>query len=174
VPLPQNTQGQPQEIFPASFGTLHFLTQTITDAPPAGGATVGHFVRRLGNTIRGLILVFRSNGSRVTAEANQPNNIRLKIGEDTLFNEPYWYRRMLMYERYGFDWPSGVLVYDALHDFAGAAGFEIGDDYYHTQSIVNAQLQITYPAGFGSTNNSLTIITDDLQMTGAPILQGIR
>jgi hypothetical protein len=27
---------------------------------------------------------------------------------------------------------------------------------------VNAQFQITYPAGIGSTANSLTVITDDL------------
>jgi len=54
-------------------------------------------------------------------------------------------------------------VYETMHDFDNTAGFEIGDDYWHTQALVNAQFIITYPAGFGSTANSLKIITDDLQ-----------
>lgn len=169
VPMPVTPQGQPQEILPGHFGTLHFLTSSIADAAPIGGGTIGHYLRRIGNTVRYIVLVFRSNGSRATAAANAPTNIRLKVGEDTIFNESFDYRQFLMFERYGFDFPNGVLVYDALHDFGPGAGFELGDDYYHTQAIVNAQFQITYPAGFGATNNSLRIITDDLARVGGPV-----
>jgi hypothetical protein len=163
VPNPKSPTGSPQEQVPPDWGTIHYLTSTLSDAVPLGGSQVNHFLRRIGNTIRWLAVVLRSNNTRATAETNAPTNIQFKVGEDTLFNESYLYRKFLMFERFGFDLPSGVIVYDSLHDFAAAAGFEIGDDYYHTQALVNAQLIITYPAGFGSTANSLTFLTDDLQ-----------
>lgn len=163
IPLPTAPNGASQEVIPPDFGTIHYLTATLSDAPPLGGSVVNHYLRRIGNTVRWIALVFRSNSSRSTAETNFPTNIAFKVGEDTLFNETWNYRKSLMYDRYGFDFPNGVLVYDTLHDFAASAGFEIGDDYWHTQALVNAQFIITYPAGFGSTANSLKIITDDLQ-----------
>jgi hypothetical protein len=163
VPLPTSPVGSKQEITPPDFGTIHYLTSTLSDAPPLGGSQVNHFIRRLGNTVRWVALVLRSNNSRATAEANVPTNIQVKVGEDVLFNESWNYRKALMYERFGFDLPNGVVVYDWTHDFAPFAGFELGDDWVHTQALVNAQFLVTYPSGFGSTANSLRIITDDLQ-----------
>lgn len=168
VPLPVGPNGVQQQVLPPGYGTLHFTTVTTSDAAPSGGSTTNHYLRRIGNTIRFIILVFRSNGSRATAEANAPSLITFKAGDDTIFTETWAYRKALMYERYGFDWPAGCLVYDTMHDFDNTAGFEIGDDYYHTQALVNAQFQVAYPAGFGSTNNSLTIVTDDL-VYAAPV-----
>lgn len=161
VPLPTSPTGAPQEIFPPSFGTIHFTTSTTSDSVPGPGLA-NHYLRRIGNTVRWIALIFRSNGSRATADTNAPTVIRAKFGEDTVFNESYQYRRAIMYERFGFDLPVGVLVYDALHDFQAGAGNEIGDDYFSTQALVNAQFEISYPAGFGSTNNSLKFLTDDL------------
>jgi hypothetical protein len=108
-------------------------------------------------------VILRSNNTRSAAETQFPTNLQFKVGEDTLFNESWHYRKFLLYERYGFDMPNGVIAYDTLHDFAAAAGFEIGDDYFHTQALVNAQLIATYPSGYGSTANSLKFLTDDLQ-----------
>jgi hypothetical protein len=168
VPLPVGPNGVQQQVLPPGYGTLHFTTVTTSDAPPLGGSTVNHYLRRIGNTIRFIILVFRSNNSRASAEANPATLLTFKAGDDTIFTETYAYRKSLMYERYGFDFPSGVLVYDSIHDFGPFAGFEVGDDYYHTQALVNAQFQIAYPSGFGSTGNSLTIVTDDL-VYAAPV-----
>src|SRR5215813_2247005 len=168
VPLPVGPNGVQQQVLPPGYGTLHFTTVTTSDAAPVGGATVNHYLRRIGNTIRFIILVFRSNGSRATAETNAPSLVTMKAGDDTIFTETWAYRKALMYERYGFDWPSGTLVYDTMHDFDNTAGFDIGDDYYHTQALVNMQFQIAYPSGYGSTNNSLTIVTDDL-VYAAPV-----
>lgn len=162
VPLGRSATGARQDQLPAHYGSLHFLTRTRSEAAPAGGSSVQHYLRRIGNTIRWMALVFRANGSRATAETNAPSKIIFKVGDETLFNEPYWYRRALMFERFGFDFPSGVLVYDTIHDFLPGAGNEMGDDYYHTALVQSAQFEVTYPAGFGSTNNSLTLITDDL------------
>jgi hypothetical protein len=171
VPLPVGPNGVQQQVLPPGYGTLHFTTVTTSDASPVGGSTVNHYLRRIGNTIRFIILVFRSGAGttpRATAEANAPTLVTFKVGDDTIFTETYAYRKSLMYERYGFDWPAGCLVYDTMHDFDNSSGFEVGDDYYHTQALVNAQFQVAYPAGFGASGNSLTIVTDDL-VYAAPV-----
>jgi hypothetical protein len=162
VPMPQGPNGVKQQVLPDGYGTIHFTTVTTSDATPLGGSTVNHYLRRIGNTVRFIALIFRSNSLRASADTNQPTQITFKVGDDTIFVETYAYRRSLMYERYGFDLPVGCLVYDTMHDFDNTAGFELGDDYYHTQALVNAQFQVAYPAGFAATGNSLTILTDDL------------
>lgn len=162
VPAAQNQFGVRQQQLPSTFGILPFITQTVSESAPVGGSTVNHYIKRLGNTVRAIILVFRSNGTRANAEANLPTKITLKLGDVTIFNETPAMRRRIMFDRYGFDAPAGVLVYDWTSDFDNAAGSELGDDWQWTQAIVQAQFAITYPAGFGSTNNSLTFITLDM------------
>lgn len=162
VPAQSNANGAPQAQYPDDFGILHYITQAVNASPPQGSATINHFLPRLGNTIRLIGLVIRSNGSRSTAETNSPTRIQFNLGDTPLFVETVAYRRMEMWRRYGFDAPNGVLIYDFMTDIIGIAGDELGDDYLFTNGLVNAQFQITYPAGMGSTNNSLTVITDDL------------
>jgi hypothetical protein len=162
VPAASNANGAPQEQVPPKLGVLHFLTRSVSPSVPQGGATVNHYLQRLGNTIRFMVLVFRSNGTRANAESNMPSRISFKLGDVPIFSETVAYRRRLMWERYNVNAPAGVLVYDALQDFTAAAGYELGEEYWWTNGLNNAQFEITYPSGFGSTNNSLTIITDDL------------
>lgn len=162
VPGRTNSEGTPQEIMPSKFGVQHFGTRTLSDSVPLGSSTVNHFLRRLNNTIRSLILVFRSNGTRLAAEAAMPTRISFLLGDTTIFTETTNYRRWLMRQRFGYDADNGVLVYDFLSDIKREAGSEFGLDYLWTAGLVNAQFQITYPAGFGAANNSLTIITSDL------------
>lgn len=164
VPGDTNANGAKQQRVPDKFGVLHYTTMNRNVAAPAGGSTVNHPLARLGNTIRTIILVLRSNGSRATAETNKPTLITFKIGDVPIFSETPDHRRRLMYDRFGFDAPSGVYVYDAISDFGISAGAELGEDYWWTNGLVNAQFEIAYPSGFGSTNNSLTVITDDLQV----------
>lgn len=158
----------PNSIIPNGFGTLQYHTVSASEAVPLGGSTINHYNRRIGNTVRWLALVFRSNNSRVTADANPPTRIQMKVGDTDYFNEPYWYRRALMYERYGFEFPAGVALYDALHDFSPRAGFEVGDDWYNTDAVNTMQFLITYPAAFGSTANSLNLVTSDMIMVNQP------
>lgn len=164
VPGATNANSARQEQVPPKFGVLHYTTKNRNVGVPSGGATVNHPLARLGNTIRTIILVLRSNGSRATAETNKPTLITFKLGDVTIFSETPDHRRRLMYQRFGFDAPSGVYVYDAISDFVLAAGAELGEDYYWTNGLVNAQFEISYPAGFGAANNSLDVITDDLQV----------
>lgn len=165
VPLSTSPSGAPQEQFPPTFGTLHFLTAANLSELPTASGTITHFLKRVGNTARYLILIFRNGASatapRTSAEQNAPSKIVFKVGEDPIFSESYVYRRQLMQERYGFEWPAGVVIYDAMHDFQAGAGNEVGDDYYHTQALVNAQFEISYPGGWSGTS-SLRVITDDM------------
>lgn len=164
VPGPTNANGARQEQVPPKFGVLHYTTKNRNVALPAGGSTVNHPLARLGNTIRAFALILRSNGSRATAETNKPTLITFKLGDVPIFSESPDHRRALMYQRYGFDAPNGVYIYDAISDFSLSAGNEYGEDYWWTNGLVNAQIEIVYPAGFGSTNNSLDVLTDDLQV----------
>jgi len=164
VPGATNANNARQQQVPDKFGVLHYTTRNRNVAVPAGGSTVNHPLARLGNTIRVIILVLRSNGSRATAETNAPLQISFKLGDVPIFTETAQHRRQVMYQRFGFDAPAGVYVYDAISDFILRAGSELGEDYWWTNGLVNAQFEIVYPAGFGATNNSLDIITDDLQV----------
>lgn len=162
VPARANAGGAAQSQFPDDFGILHYSTQSISPSAPQGSATVNHFLARLGNTIRVLVLELKSNGTRALAEASQPLRIQLNIGDTPLFVETPATRRAEMFRRYGWDAPNGVYVYDFMTDIVGIAGDELGVDYLYTNGLVNAQFQITYPAGFGAVNNTMTVLTDDL------------
>lgn len=166
VPPVQSPNGAQNQLTPDSFGMLAYLTSTLSEAAPLGGSSVTHYLRRLGNTGRYVILVFRSNNSRATADANAPTRIALKVSDAVVYNETYRYRRWVMQERYGFDFPAGVLVYDFMHDAVPGAGAERGTDWMNLQNTNLMQFEITYPAGFGSTANSLKIITSDMAFVG--------
>lgn len=162
VPAPADANGHKQQQIPDKFGILNFLTQSVNPSAPVGGSMVNHYLARLGDTIRVMMLVLRSNGTRATAETNAPTRIQFNLGDTPLYVETPSYRRRLMYERYHKDAPQGVYVYDAITDFDWSAGYELGDDYLWTSGLVNAQFIVSYPAGFGSTNNTLTVVTSDM------------
>jgi hypothetical protein len=165
VPAPQNANGAAQQMQPPKFGILHYLTQSVNPTTPAAGAQ-NHYLPRLGNTLRLIILVLRSNSLRATAESTPPTQIQFLLGDTPIFVENPAYRRTLMYDRYGFDAPAGVYVYEWITDVVKVAGDEMGDDYQYTDGLVNAQFVITYPAGWNATGASLTVITDDLVIPG--------
>jgi hypothetical protein len=170
VPLPTAPDGSPQDIFPPHFGTVQFHTQTVSESAPTNGGTVNHYIRRVGNTVRWFGLIFRSatastsSPTRGNADGNPPNLLRLKLGEDSVYSETWNYRRGLMFERYGFDMDRALLVYDFVHDFGPFSGYELGDDLVHSQALVNAQWQVTYPATASTwqVGSTLTMLTSDL------------
>lgn len=164
VPAAANAQGVAQQQTPDHFGVLHYVTQTVAPAPPVANSTQNHFLPRIGNTLRLIILVFRDgNGAaaRADAEANLPTLFQFLIGDTPLFTETAGARRKIMRDRYGFDAPNGVFAYDWITDLVQRAGAEMGDDYLFTNGLTNAQFQVTYGAGWAA-NSSLTIITDDI------------
>lgn len=164
VPAAANANGAPQMQYPDDFGILHYVTQSVNPNAPVGAATINHFISRLGNTVRLLIVVLRSGAGatpRNTAEGTLPTRMQFNLGDTPIFVESVQYRRELMFRRYGFDAPLGVLVYDFMTDIIGQAGDELGDDYLFTNGLVNAQFIVTYPAGYAA-GSTFTVITDDL------------
>lgn len=169
VPLSQSPVGIPQDQFPPLYGVLHYLTSSVDQTAPVTG-TINHYVQRVGNTVRFYILVFRqgsgatprSAAQTILASDTSPTTIQVLVGSNTVFNETYNSRRNKMFQRYGFDWPDGVLIYENLHDNLPFAGAENGNDYWHTAGVSNVQFQISYVGYTANASNSLTIITDDL------------
>lgn len=162
VPARQAANGQPQVQAPPWYGSIRQSTRTISEAVPTGGSQIPHFVRRIANTVRYHALVMRSNGSRITAAANLPTAINLQVGDEPIYSENVQYRQQRNFEIHGQVLPPGVLFYDNIHDFWPGAGGELGYDYWYTQIVQNMKYLISWPAGFGSTNNSLEFITDDM------------
>jgi len=164
VPASHNAQGVPQEQTPPKFGVLNYATQTVSPNIPTDNTTQNHFLPRLGNTIRMIILVFRdgnTSAARTNSEANPPSLIKFVLGDTPIFAETAGYRRRIMRDRYGFDAPAGVYVFDWTTDIVNRAGSEFGDDYLFTLGLSNAQFEISYGAGWAA-NSSLTIITHDM------------
>jgi hypothetical protein len=188
VPFAKNAAGAAQEQLPPTYGLLHYTQSAVSDVVPAPG-TLQHYLKQgLGNDIRWLALVFRQGTQggtttpRATANADMTsvnstaNNtaIQVQFGDVTQFNEDFDFRRSKMYERFGFDLPTGCLVYDAIHDFQSGAGAEAGADYWHTANLgTSAYVQVAYQSAFTSNSaNSLTLVTDSL-LYRPPVTQPI-
>jgi hypothetical protein len=159
VPAPMDDNRRPQEPMPPHYGVIHTLQELQSEANPVASSTINHFLRGIGNTIRCMILVWRdATGAR--NDTLLPNKITFRVGSDAVFSESAAHRRQVMRDRYGFDAPAGVLVYDFISDFGMDAGFELGDDWLNTRDVANAQFECSYGA-FGAAG-SLKIITDSL------------
>ena len=164
VPGPVNANGDQQEQVPPKFGILHFQTRSVNPTIPAAGL-IDHPLQRLGYTIRALICILRVNSLRSSGETYAPTRISLLFGDQVVFTTTWQEQKQQMFERYGFDAPNGVIVFDAISDFLGSeAGGELGDDYWWTHGMSQATLEATYPTGVGTTGDSLVILTDDLQV----------
>jgi hypothetical protein len=162
VPGPSDANGSKQQQLPPQHGIVNFWTQSVNPSAPAASATINHYLARLGNTIRTIILVYRAGAAaspRLNAEALLPSRIQFNLGDTPIFVETPGFRRMEMMKRYGFNAPQGVFAYDFITDFDLGAGAELGDDYLWTSGLVNAQFAISYPAGVATA--SMTVITGD-------------
>jgi hypothetical protein len=163
VPGPTDANGNKQQQLPDKYGILNFWTQSVNASPPTASTTTNHYLARLGNTVRSLILVYRSGTvatGRATAEGLLPTRIQFNLGDTPINVETPAYRRNLMELRYEKPSPQGVFAYDFLTDFMVNAGAELGDDYLWTSGLVNAQFAISYPAAIGA-GCTLTVITGD-------------
>ena len=162
VPSAQNDAGQAQQQLPPHYGVVHMMTQLTSETQPTTGATLNHFLRSIGNTIRHIGLVFRTGAAgNPRSDTMLPSKITFKVGSDTLFSESGAHRRQEMYKRYQFDAPAGVIWYDFCRDFGRSVGYELGDDWLNTRDIANAQFEITWPT-FAGGAGQLQIITDSL------------
>jgi len=167
VPAPVDSLNRPQAQVPPAYGVLHMVNSLRSEAAVLSGTGVQHYLRQLGNTTRLLILVFRlASGLRsdlplFTLATQTDARITMRIGDDVIISETAAHRRNIMWNRYHFDAPTGVLVYDWISDFVDRPGYELGDDWLNLANIPNAQFEIAYPA-FAGGPASLQIISDML------------
>lgn len=160
VPGPVDANGHQQEQLPPQHGIVNFLSQSINPSIPTASSTVNHYLARLGNTVRFLSLIFRET-TRLAAEGTAPTQIQFNLGDTPIFVESPAFRRAEMERRFGVAAPQGVYTYDSETDFFGnIATGELGDDYYWTSGLVNAQFIVSYPAGVAAGSN-LTVLTGD-------------
>jgi hypothetical protein len=177
IPAPSDNFGRQQEQVPPAYGVLHLVNSLRSEAAVLTGTTSNHYLRQLGNTSRVMILVWRlANGARsdlplYTLATHTDARITFRVGDDVIFSESASHRRKIMWDRYGFDAPAGVLVYDFISDFSHRAGFELGDDYLNTQNIPNAQFEVQYPA-FAGGPAALQIISDQIVIPAGLMLDG--
>jgi hypothetical protein len=166
VPVPGalSADRRPQEVVPPHYGCIHYVNSVQSDSAPVPSTTVNHYLHNLNNALRVVILVFRAGTGttpRNTAETNLPTRITFYAGSDPIFTESAAERRVIMYERYGFDAPKGILVYDAIEDFAREPGYELGDEYVYLGDLSESQFEIVYPSGFTS-GGTLRFVTSTL------------
>lgn len=162
--------GNPQATQPPSAGTVQYWTsQTFTLS--SGQNTIQ--LTRVGNLIRNHIFIFRdSNGSRSAADSTSVTpsviefdwdaGIRYKVNIDT--------QRQLNYQLYGFDVPSGVVIFPNTSDPNGMQGFEYGQQWMSTVGSTLLKLQFTNSAA-----GTLQVLTNDIvpasgQVFSAPLM----
>lgn len=177
IPPARNSAGSQQQQVPSHFGTINYLNATNNTTIPAPGS-LKHYLSNVGRDIRFMIMVWRLGAGttpRATADAaltsiNNGGNdtgLQLKFGAVEPYDVTYDFMRARMYDKFGVDFPKGVIVFPQNDDFMGWAGSEAsGADFFHTQGISerNAFLQMNYGAAFtASSSNSLTIITSDTE-----------
>ena len=170
VPDATNAAGIQQQQLPSNYGTLHLLQANTNPSAPTTGS-VTHYITNLGTTTRSLTFVARSVNSsgaatRANAELANPSNIQLYWGSTAQFNESWASRRAIMFERFGFNFPLGVITYDNISDGGWAAGAESGASYINTQALTNARFVANYPTvdSQWSAGSSLFQLMDSLKV----------
>lgn len=170
VPDATNAAGIQQQQLPSNYGTLHLLQANSNPSAPTTGS-VTHYLTNLGTSVRSLTFAARSVNSTGLASRNNcelatPTNIQLYWGSTAQFNESWSIRRAIMFERFGFNFPLGVVSYDSISDGGWAAGAEIGASYINTQALTNARFVVNYPT-VGSqwaAGSTLTQLMDSLKV----------
>jgi hypothetical protein len=170
VPDATNAAGIQQQQLPSNYGTLHLLQANSNPSAPTTGS-VTHYVTNLGTTTRSLTFVLRSVNntglaSRNNSELATPTNIQLYWGSTAQFNESWSVRRAIMFERFGFHFPVGVISYDNISDGLVGAGMETGASYINTQALTNARFVANYPTvgNQWAAGSTLTQIMDSLKV----------
>jgi hypothetical protein len=170
VPDATNAAGIQQQQLPSNYGTLHLLQANTNPSAPAQGS-VTHYVTNLGTSVRSLSFVLRdvlTSGvaKRSNVELSNPTNIQLFWGSTAQFNESWATRRAIMFERFGYHFPLGVVSYDGISDGGWAAGAENGSSYINTQALTNARWVVSYPttSGHWAAGSTLTQLMDSLKV----------
>jgi hypothetical protein len=159
-PEPNDPRGIPNEVEPPAPGT----TQHVHASYPviqAGEQRIQH--TRMGNMIRGLILILRNNANpRLRTTVDFPDVIRFEYDAKNLLVARRDYIRNRMYKRSGLVPDTGVLVIDFASDLDGKTGNEMRDQWLPTHGGTRLDIVGTWGANAGK----LEIVTNDVAPAG--------
>lgn len=151
-------RGMPNMTQPPAVGTTQHLVKS-TPVIQAGEQRVRF--TRVGNMIRGLILVLRTAaGARSTVDF--PEQFRLEWDQKNLMVAHRDFLRSDMRRRSGYAPDTGVVVIDFAHDLDGRVGNEMRDQWLATTQATRLELVGT----FGATASKLDVITNDVAPAG--------
>lgn len=164
-PKAADLAGNPIAQSPPGTPTAQFLSEQ-TFQVVAGLNTIR--LTDVGNLIRVLSFVYRDDTaprSRAIGETELPADLRLTYDARDLENRSLLGWRDVMFKRYGFAHPNGVVVYDKIHDGEGHAGNEARNQYLPTSDATRIELVGTWTG----TGGTLTVITNDVAPAGVPV-----
>lgn len=155
--------GVGNQVEPPANGTTSFWSVQSGITVNAGENNIE--IKRKGNYLRQMILVFRSSSARSTGQTNFPTETRFlrDAFPARYYNDLVW--RHQMYERTGFNGTldtagaldNGVRFHDYAHEFNGALGYENRDLWQPTRSST----RLDFAGNFGAAG-TLTIISNDI------------
>lgn len=141
---------------PPAEGTTQHVVKS-TPVVQAGEQRVR--LTRVGNMIRGLILVLRSNAAPPLRTTDDfPQQFRIEWDTRNLAVIDRDLLRHYMWERSGYQPDAGVIVLDFAHDFDGRTGNEIRDQWLPTTGATRLDIVGT----FGAATGALQVITNDV------------
>lgn len=168
--------GQANQLTPPAPDSAQYYSSQVFNIA-AGQQTVQ--VRRVGNYIRGLTLIYRAvDGTRASAAASWASPVTLYLDTRPIDQFDIPNVRHQMFERTGFganygvqtapdDTPGGldrsVVHYDFAHEVDGSIGHEFGDLWLPTQTSTRLELS----GNFGAAG-TLKVMTNDISLS-APV-----
>jgi hypothetical protein len=155
--------GAPQAVQPPALGTTQFWT--VQNYLMASGANTVQ-LKRVGNLVRGLLMVFRNTSDGLRSTTNFPDPFQIWLDGKLITNEARAVRRHYMSERLnagGLTLPTGVIYLDFIHDFDGLYGGEMRDQWLPTASSTRLELQ-----GSAGAAGTLRVLTNDVAPVGSP------
>jgi hypothetical protein len=154
-PVPAtNMRGQPQETAPPGHGATQFWS---VETPNLAAASQQIPIRRVGNLIRNIILVFRTTAGARSATV-EPDDLTLRWdGRNVRIREPNQTMRGDLRDATNISVPTGVLAYLFTDDQDGTAGFESRHLYLPTVPSTRLEFEGTFGAA-----GTVEILTNDL------------
>ncbi len=158
-----NSAGVANQVEPPAVGTTYFWSVQSGISVNSGQNTIE--LKRKGNYLRQIIFVFRSGGTRATGQSNWPSETRFLRDSfpARYYEDKIW--RHIMYERTGFSatietaggLDNGVRFHDYMHEFDGALGREMRDQWQPTRGSTRLEI-----AGSFGASGTLDVITNDV------------
>ncbi len=160
---PVDPRGVPNMTEPPAVGTTQHFVKSLP-VIQAGEQRVRF--TRVGNMIRGLILVLRNTANpRLRTTVDFPEQFRLEWDQKNLLVARRDYLRNQMRKRSGYAPDTGVIVLDFAHDLDGRIGNEMRDQWLPT--TLATRLEVV--GNFGANAGKLDIITNDVAPAGAGV-----